>query len=82
MMLQSLRKDPSLSMSEAGRRLLYLLSAHPIEPEQWHHLANGVPQHRRDAVTRLARLRAQEWLRFARTLEGGSSGGCPLGGGA
>jgi hypothetical protein len=66
--LQSLRNDPSLR-TEVGRQLLRLLSAHPVGPDQWQRLVIGVPSHRADAVTQLARTCAQEWLLFAREVE-------------
>lgn len=66
--LLSLRKDPSLRFSEAGRELLRWL----------HKNADGIlnraidldviPAHQRDTVSNMAHQCAQEWIRFAREV--------------
>lgn len=66
--LLSLRKDPSLRFTEAGRELLRWL----------HRNADGIlnraidleviPLHQRDTVSNVAHQCAQEWIRFAREV--------------
>ncbi|MEU6918491.1 ParB N-terminal domain-containing protein [Streptomyces olindensis] len=66
---RSLRKDPSLRFSEAGRTLLRLWSAHAMDAGQWQWLADSVPAHRLPDAAWAARRCAEIWLRFARDLE-------------
>ncbi|MFF3911457.1 ParB and winged helix-turn-helix domain-containing protein [Streptomyces sp. NPDC001848] len=68
--VESLRRDPAVRLSEPGRRLLRLLSAHPAEPAGWWQLVRAVPSHRADLVARVARGYADAWLQVARSLEG------------
>lgn len=63
-----MRRDPSLRMSEPGRRLLRLLSAHPADREEWELLVEGVPSHHADTVAAIARLCAEAWSDFAQRL--------------
>ncbi|MER7845175.1 hypothetical protein ABTZ03_14660 [Kitasatospora sp. NPDC096077] len=70
--LESLRKDPSLRLSDSGRQLLQLLNVHLAKPDQWNRLAHGVPTHRADAVALMARACAEQWLEFARAMDGRS----------
>ncbi|GAA1145264.1 ParB N-terminal domain-containing protein [Streptomyces javensis] len=66
---RSLRKDPSLRFSEAGRTLLRLWSAHALDADQWQVLADSVPTHRLSDATWAARRCAEQWLCFARGME-------------
>ncbi|WP_189960103.1 ParB N-terminal domain-containing protein [Streptomyces alanosinicus] len=70
--LGSLRSDPSMRLSGAGRSLLRLLSIHPSEPAEWQQLVRGVPPHRVTLMARVARSYAQAWLQVAQSLEQGS----------
>ncbi|MFF9607556.1 hypothetical protein ACF1GY_35735 [Streptomyces sp. NPDC014684] len=63
-----MRRDPSLRMSEPGRRLIRLVSAHPACHEEWELLMEGVPSHHADTVAAIARLCAEAWLDFAQRL--------------
>ncbi|MGW0880274.1 ParB/RepB/Spo0J family partition protein [Streptomyces sp. NPDC002671] len=69
-MLSSMRRDPSLRMSQIGRRLLQLLRAHLFTAEQQKVLIDGIPAHRTADVARMARDCASWWLQFARDVEG------------
>ncbi|MGK5533898.1 ParB N-terminal domain-containing protein [Streptomyces sp. URMC 129] len=67
--LSSMRRDPSLRMTEMGRALLHLLGNHLLSPEQRQNLVEGVPSHRAADVVRAARMVAEQWLQFARDVE-------------
>jgi hypothetical protein len=66
--LQSLRSDPSLRYTAAGRILLRVLFATSDlrDPEA---IAAAVPGHRKAHVAELARRSAERWLRLARAVE-------------
>lgn len=66
--LAIIRRDPSLRMSEPGRRLIRLLSAHPADREEWELLMERVPSHHADSVAAIARLCAEAWSDFAQRL--------------
>ncbi|WP_240798767.1 hypothetical protein [Streptomyces sp. H23] len=66
--LAVIRRDPSLRMSEPGRRLIRLLSAHPADREEWELLMERVPSHHADSVAAIARLCAEAWSDFAQRL--------------
>lgn len=68
-MLQSLRKDPSLRYTEAGRALLRWLFACVTESRRWEELVTTVPDHCTYTVSDLARQCADSWLEFAGRLE-------------
>ncbi|MEU3252596.1 ParB N-terminal domain-containing protein [Streptomyces sp. NPDC006997] len=68
--LSSMRRDPSLRMSQVGRTLLQLLRTHLLTTEQRQDLINGIPAHRAADVAQMARLCASRWLQFARDVEG------------
>ncbi|SER72232.1 hypothetical protein SAMN05216188_114156 [Lentzea xinjiangensis] len=63
--LRSLRRDPSLRFSEAGRVILRLMDTHTITADGWQQLADSVPSHCADAVADLARLSAEALQGFA-----------------
>ncbi|WP_326595013.1 ParB/RepB/Spo0J family partition protein [Streptomyces sp. NBC_01803] len=67
--LSSMRRDPSLRMTEMGRALLHLLGNHLLSPEQRQSLVDGVPSHRAADVVRAARMVAEQWLQFANDVE-------------
>ncbi|GLW47205.1 hypothetical protein Stsp02_28670 [Streptomyces sp. NBRC 14336] len=67
--LSSMRRDPSLRMSEIGRTLLQLLRAHLLTTEQRQDLIAGIPAHRAADVAQMARVCASRWLEFAIDIE-------------
>ncbi|MFI1567452.1 ParB/RepB/Spo0J family partition protein [Streptomyces sp. NPDC020490] len=69
-MLSSMRRDPSLRMSQIGRTLLQLLGAHLLTAEQRQDLIGAIPAHRAADVAQMARFCAARWLQFAEDVEG------------
>jgi ParB-like chromosome segregation protein Spo0J len=67
--LESLRKDPSLKFTDAGRCVLRWLCSHVIEPKDWEPLLENVPAHSTKMIANLARSYADAWQEFARKLE-------------
>lgn len=67
--LGSLRRDPSLRFSEAGRVILRLMDTHTITADGWQQLADSVPSHCADAVADLARLSAEALQGFAHQVK-------------
>jgi ParB/Sulfiredoxin domain len=68
-LLQNLRKDPSLRLTEAGRSLLRWLEPRASGPGDWRGVIDAAPPHCAYLVAELARSCAEEWLDFARQLE-------------
>ena len=68
-LLQSLRRDPSLRMSESGRALLRWIDATTLGPGEWAELVDAAPPHCVYLVAQLARICADEWLYVAVQLE-------------
>jgi hypothetical protein len=68
-MLDSLRKDPSLKFTDAGRRMLRWLCSHAIEPKDWEPLLENIPPHSTKMIAELARSSANAWQEFAQELE-------------
>jgi hypothetical protein len=68
-LLASLRSDPSIRATMAGRNLLHLLSAHAQTFTEGARLAQAVPMHRKDAIADLARRCGDAWWRFASEVE-------------
>jgi ParB-like chromosome segregation protein Spo0J len=67
--VRQLRNDPALRFSVYGRKLLRLLDAHTITPEQMAAIANATPPYCRDAIARAALECARAWQTFAQQLE-------------
>ncbi|GAB2568073.1 ParB N-terminal domain-containing protein [Nocardia heshunensis] len=67
-LLDSLRRDPSLRQTDAGRTLLRLLSWQELEPDVRERLLLSVPPHCRGMVARAARECAVSWQIFATKL--------------
>lgn len=67
-LVQSLRKDPSLRLTERGRALLRWVDASVGGPGEWADVTDGVPPHCVYLVAQLARLCADEWLEAAAQL--------------
>lgn len=64
-LLDRLRKDPALRLSQSGRFLLRCFAVHDVDASVWARLAATIPPHSADGVSRLARECADMWLRFA-----------------
>jgi hypothetical protein len=73
LMLQHLRKDPSLRLSQIGRSLLQWLGVYVIHPANIADFADSIPKHSAPAVADLARGCAEIWLQLADALEAGVS---------
>lgn len=69
--LHSLRKDPSLRLSDAGRRVLRWLDGHALKPQDNDWVMSAVPPHCAVLIADVARHYAVMWHRFAETLEQG-----------
>lgn len=74
MLLQKLRRDPSLRFSEAGRLLLRWIDARAGGPGDWRDILEAVPPHAAYIVAELARKCSDEWLGLAVQLEQQLSG--------
>ncbi|WP_290061792.1 ParB/RepB/Spo0J family partition protein [Amycolatopsis solani] len=70
--MRRLRKDPSLSLNDAGRMLLRWLDAHNPALRDWERYLNVVPAHNKRAIAELARMNALVWEEFATQLDCGS----------
>lgn len=68
-LLDGLRSDPTLRLSEPGRLLLRWLSFHAIHSREWHEAADKVPPHCVYVMVELARQCAWEWQRIASDLD-------------
>jgi ParB-like chromosome segregation protein Spo0J len=83
--LERMKRDPSLRFSEAGRLLLRLLSMNAVGQEERQKLVETVPAHCAGMAVGLARTYAQTWHDFAEQLErrafGTRDGVTPLRGG-
>ncbi|QIS10673.1 MULTISPECIES: ParB/RepB/Spo0J family partition protein [Nocardia] len=64
-LLQSLRRDPSLRLTETGRMLLRWLDASPRTPTQSVDLADRIPEHCLNVILDMARQNAANWQGFA-----------------
>jgi ParB-like chromosome segregation protein Spo0J len=62
-------KDPSLKYVEHGRFLLRLLAANALPTNRWEEMADAVPGHSAALVSRIARVHAEAWTRFAEGVE-------------
>lgn len=69
LLLQNLKKDPSLRLTEAGRSLLRWLEPRSSGPGNWRSYLEAAPPHCAFLIAELARSCAEEWLDFARQLE-------------
>jgi len=66
--LETLRKDPSLRFTDAGRTLLQWMGAHAIR-DQHERVVNVVPEHCTETMLVLARRCAEAWTRLGNDLE-------------
>lgn len=67
--LQDLKKDPSLRFTEIGRALLRWLDSHTAGLELWKEHADNIPAHSKHAIARLARQNSDAWTDLAVYLE-------------
>lgn len=67
--MPSLRKDPSLRLTESGRTLLRLLEVCSVGPDEWHLLLENVPRHCLGMVAQVARECADTWRTVAEQME-------------
>ena len=67
--LQYLRRDPSLRSSETGRSMLRWLSIHSTGAEEWTGFLDSLPPHTTILVMEAARGIAHTWTSFADELE-------------
>ncbi|MEU6492245.1 transcriptional regulator [Streptomyces sp. NPDC046984] len=67
-MLELLRRDPSLRLSEAGRSILRLLDASAAFARNREGIIASLPPHCKTAVARLAHGYARSWQQFASEL--------------
>lgn len=65
MIMQTLRKDPSLRFSEAGRALLRWLDAHIVASQATVPPVTGIPGHCLHTIADLARHNARFWAAFS-----------------
>ncbi|WP_268744782.1 ParB/RepB/Spo0J family partition protein [Amycolatopsis decaplanina] len=67
--LERLKADPTLRLSEVGRILLRMLTMHSIDGQEWERILQGVPPHLYGVVAGFARDHARVWAGFADHLE-------------
>ncbi|MGQ4514560.1 streptomycin biosynthesis protein [Streptomyces sp. DW26H14] len=67
--LARLTRDPSLRLTENGRTLLRMLTAHPLRSEEWQQIVDSIPRHSVDALLSLAQSCAEDWQIFAQQLK-------------
>ncbi len=67
--LERLKADPALRLSEAGRILLRMLAMHSMDGQEWGRILHGVPPHWSSVVAGFARDHARVWAEFADRLD-------------
>ncbi|WP_406445579.1 ParB N-terminal domain-containing protein [Streptomyces sp. NBC_00631] len=68
-LLVALTKDPSLRLTDVGRKFLRLALAHPNDVRSWDRLVEGLPPHCLDHALQLARSHVEAWLHFSTAVE-------------
>ncbi|MEU5223392.1 ParB N-terminal domain-containing protein [Streptomyces coelicolor] len=68
--VERLKADPALRLSETGRTLLRLLNLHTIDATEWQRIIDNVPPHCSGIVARLADEYAVMWSELALRLGG------------
>lgn len=69
LILQNLKRDPSLRLADAGRVLIRLLHVLTIDTKEWDRLIDNMPAHCAPMVSDAARACADVWQEFAEQLE-------------
>ncbi|MFD3722998.1 hypothetical protein [Streptomyces sp. NPDC058674] len=67
----SLRRDPSLRLSESGRNVLRVLSACTLVAQDREGIAAALPEHCKEPMAQLAHGYARLWTQLARELDAG-----------
>jgi ParB-like nuclease domain len=68
-LIEGLRRDPALRMTDSGRELLRWLLPQALGVNGWRDLVEGIPPHCVYLMVDVARSCANEWSEFARQLE-------------
>lgn len=68
-MLERLKADPALRLSETGRILLRMLAMHSLDGQEWERILQRIPPHLYGVIAELAREHARVWSGFADRLE-------------
>lgn len=69
LVLQNLRRDPSLRSTETGRSLIHMLHPLVVDTKEWKRLIDNLPGHCTSTVSDAARACAQVWQEFADQVE-------------
>jgi hypothetical protein len=69
LILRTLRRDPALLYSDAGRSLLRWLGSRVVSQSDWEQILPSIPPHCAIVVARMARGSATAWGDFADALE-------------
>jgi hypothetical protein len=64
-LVDRLKADPALRLSETGRTLLRMLNLHTISPKEWEEVIDNIPPHCSGIVAHLASECAGMWSEFA-----------------
>jgi hypothetical protein len=67
--IERLKADPALRLSETGRTLLRLLHVHMMKAEEWETISANIPPHCGWIIADLARECAQMWENLAEHVE-------------
>ncbi|WP_344514537.1 ParB/RepB/Spo0J family partition protein [Dactylosporangium maewongense] len=68
-LMHGLKADPSLRLTDGGRRLLRWVLSKVLVPEEWREVSDGLPPHAAYVLSDVARRCAVEWQRVADDLE-------------
>ncbi|MEV4514731.1 ParB N-terminal domain-containing protein [Dactylosporangium sp. NPDC049525] len=68
-LVHGLKADPSLRLTDSGRRLLRWVLTKVLVPEEWQEVSDGLPPHAAYVLSNVARRCATEWQRVADDLE-------------
>jgi ParB-like chromosome segregation protein Spo0J len=67
--MQKLRRDPAVRLTDQGRQLLHWLTVHTVDDDEWDALKTGIPPHCVALVADLAAICADEWAGIARRMK-------------
>lgn len=68
-LVHGLKADPSLRLTDSGRRLLRWVLSKVLVPDEWQEVSDGLPPHAAYVLSDVARRCATEWQRVADDLE-------------